>query len=71
MAATASKPKPESTCWIVGIDLGGTAAKLGLLQCHGNATEQREDDGRVVHSLRAPLPTEQADRYGYERDACL
>ena len=67
MAAPA--PKSGSEQWLVGIDLGGTAAKLGLLRCDALAAASSTDssdsggiDGLVVHSVRAPLPVNQADR---------
>lgn len=68
MAAPA--PNTGSEQWLVGIDLGGTAAKLGLLRCDALAAASSTDnssdsggiDGLVVHLVRAPLPVNQADR---------
>lgn len=57
---------------LVGIDLGGTAAKLGLLRCDALAAavstgssggrSSSNIEGLVIHSVRAPLPAHQADR---------
>ena len=56
---------------LVGIDLGGTAAKLGLLKAHRQQQQQQEALAEaqaieqapvLLHSLRVPLPPAREDR---------
>jgi predicted NBD/HSP70 family sugar kinase len=49
--------------FLVGIDLGGTAAKLGLLRSRPGSPDDSSTDGLVIHSLRAPLPAAVEDRW--------
>lgn len=51
--------------YVVGIDLGGTAAKLGLVRCRHEPDDEASNssvDDLLVHSLRVPLPAAVEER---------